>query len=216
MKIIPEVKCRRCGESFSSLRSSCPNCGTRKVTQSRRAPGTTASTVKGTEAYTASALNTRWQMIFGLILVVAVVLAVIVMVSTGLSASDKKIKPAPTPAATPVTESGAPIVETPPTPTPTPMPSVERVVIRYYEQEKTEFTMAVGDAITVNAFVTPATVTAPVKWSTNDEAEEYVSITVDEDNKCTITCKAVKAGGVKLMATLAGVTAECQVYLKNA
>ena len=27
MSLIPEVKCRRCGESFSSMRSRCPNCG---------------------------------------------------------------------------------------------------------------------------------------------------------------------------------------------
>ena len=27
MSLIPEVKCRRCGETFSSLRSRCPNCG---------------------------------------------------------------------------------------------------------------------------------------------------------------------------------------------
>ena len=27
MSMIPEVKCRRCGETFSSMRSRCPNCG---------------------------------------------------------------------------------------------------------------------------------------------------------------------------------------------
>ena len=32
MGMIPEVKCRRCGETFSSMRSRCPNCGTRRVT----------------------------------------------------------------------------------------------------------------------------------------------------------------------------------------
>ena len=29
MSMIPEVKCRRCGATFSSMRSRCPNCGTR-------------------------------------------------------------------------------------------------------------------------------------------------------------------------------------------
>ena len=217
MKIIPEVKCRRCGESYSSLRSSCPNCGTRKVSQSRRAPGTTPSTVKGTAAFANSSLNTRWQMIFGLILVVAVVLAVIVMVSTGLSTSDKKVTVVATPTpATETAEDGTPIVETPPTPTPTPTPSVERIVIRYYESEKTEFTMHVGDVITVNAFVTPATVTDPVTWAVTDDSGEYATIEVDPDtNYCTITCVGAKAGGVTLTATLAGVTASCQVYLAS-
>ena len=81
MSVIPEVKCRRCGESFSALRSRCPNCGTRRVAQSGRTPATTPGTVKGTAAYERAETNTKWQMIFGLILVVAVILAVIVMVT---------------------------------------------------------------------------------------------------------------------------------------
>ena len=85
MSLIPEVKCRRCGETFSSLRSRCPNCGTRRVSQSTRTPGATPGTVKGTASYDRAFANTRWQMIFGLILVVAVILAVIVMVSTSLN-----------------------------------------------------------------------------------------------------------------------------------
>ena len=80
MSLIPEVKCRRCGESFSSMRSRCPNCGTRRVSQSGRTPAATPGTVSGTEAYERAAVNTKWQMIFGLILVVAVILAVIVVV----------------------------------------------------------------------------------------------------------------------------------------
>ena len=90
MSVIPQVKCRRCGESFSALRSRCPNCGTRRVSQSGRTPAPTPSTVKGTAAYERAETNTRWQMIFGLILVVAVILAVIVMVSTSLSGLDNQ------------------------------------------------------------------------------------------------------------------------------
>ena len=66
MSLIPEVKCRRCGETFSSLRSRCPNCGTRRVSQSTRTPGATPGTVKGTASYDRAFANTRWQMIFGL------------------------------------------------------------------------------------------------------------------------------------------------------
>ena len=84
MPMIPEVKCRRCGETFSSLRSRCPNCGTRRVTQSSRTPSPTPGTVKGTAAYERAETNAKWQIIFGLILVTAVVLAVIVMVTTSL------------------------------------------------------------------------------------------------------------------------------------
>ena len=123
MSVIPEVKCRRCGESFSALRSRCPNCGTRRVTQSGRTPAPTSSQVKGTAAYERAETNTRWQLIFGLILVAAVILAVIVMVSTSLNGLDNQsgksnntviTTPSPTPVNT------APTVEPPPTPTPTP------------------------------------------------------------------------------------------------
>ena len=124
MKIIPEVQCRRCGATFSSLRSRCPSCGTRRVTQSGRTPGTTPGTVQGTAAYERAETNTKWQLVFGMILVVAVILAVIVMVSTSLDGADKGIignKPAvtsPTPSS-----QGVPIVEAPPTTPPTPTPS---------------------------------------------------------------------------------------------
>ena len=73
MPVIPEVKCRRCGETFSSLRSRCPNCGTRRVAQSGRTPSPTPGTVKGTASYERAETNTKWQIIFGLILVAAVV-----------------------------------------------------------------------------------------------------------------------------------------------
>ena len=84
MGMIPDVRCRRCGQTFSSLRSRCPNCGTRRVSQSSRTPAATPGTVKGTASYERAEANTKWQMIFGLILVVSVILAVIVMVSTSM------------------------------------------------------------------------------------------------------------------------------------
>ena len=59
MPMIPEVKCRRCGETFSSLRSRCPNCGTRRVAQSGRTPGPTPGTVRGTAAYERAETNTK-------------------------------------------------------------------------------------------------------------------------------------------------------------
>ena len=148
MSVIPQVKCRRCGESFSALRSRCPNCGTRRVSQSGRTPAPTPSTVKGTAAYERAETNTRWQMIFGLILVVAVILAVIVMVSTSLSGLDNQsgkgsnnnIVATPTP-----TVNLAPTVEPPPTPTPTPTPTVEGINIQCFGTDvKEEFTLSLS------------------------------------------------------------------------
>ena len=140
MSMIPEVKCRRCGATFSSMRSRCPNCGTRRVAQSGRAPSTTPGTVKGTASYERAETNTKWQMIFGLILVVAVILAVIVMVSTSLDGSDSSNKStAMTP---PVVTDYVPIIEAAPTASPTPTPTVESIKIFFYTDEKTsDFTM---------------------------------------------------------------------------
>ena len=157
MSMIPEVKCRRCGATFSSMRSRCPNCGTRRVAQSGRAPSTTPGTVKGTASYERAETNTKWQMIFGLILVVAVILAVIVMVSTSLDGSDSSNKStAMTP---PVVTDYVPIIEAAPTASPTPTPTVESIKIFFYTDEKTsDFTMHVGDTVDLTAQVLPLTI----------------------------------------------------------
>lgn len=216
MSMIPEVKCRRCGETFSSMRSRCPNCGTRRVTQSGRAPGTTPGTVRGTASYERAETNTKWQMIFGLILVVAVILAVIVMVSTSLDGADSKGNTQPTlPAAT----DYVPIIDTPPTPVPTPTPTVESIRIMYYNEEKeTEFSMTEGDAnIPLTAQVLPVTVTGvKVNWSVNDETGEYCTVTSTGDNSCEVAIVKAKPGGVQLTAECNGVTKTITVYLQEA
>ena len=216
MKIIPEVQCRRCGEVYSSLRSSCPACGTRRVSQSGRTPGVTPGTVKGTAAYDRAQANTKWQMIFGLILVIAVILAVIVMVSTSLDGADKGTsgKTAVTPAAPPQESSGIPVVEAPPTPPPTPTPSVEKVQIRYATTESLEFAMHVGETpVTVNAVAYPVTIENPVfTWTCSNT--DAMKITVSEDTKeCTCEILQSLPGGVKLKVSCFGVEKEIPVYL---
>ena len=212
MSLIPEVKCRRCGESFSSMRSRCPNCGTRRVSQSGRTPAATPGTVRGTEAYERAAVNTKWQLIFGLILVVAVILAVIVMVSTGLNGADA---PAAKATRTPAAESAAPTPPPAPTPTPTPPPTVEKVSIRYYENVKEDFSIKVDEVVPLNALVTPTDISDKVTWSVDSDNEQYVQITVDPEdgNKCEVKCiSKIPAGGITLYAELFGVKAQCQIY----
>lgn len=216
MSMIPEVKCRRCGETFSSMRSRCPNCGTRRVTQSGRTPGTTPGTVRGTASYERAETNTKWQMIFGLILVVAVILAVIVMVSTSLDGSDSKGNTQPT---LPAVTDYVPIIDTPPTPVPTPTPTVESIRIMYYQTEiETEFTMREGDGdIVLTAQIMPVTVTGvKVNWSVSDETGEYCTIEVGDDNTCTVSIVKAKPGGVQLTAECNGITKKLQVYLLEA
>ena len=212
MSLIPEVKCRRCGESFSSMRSRCPNCGTRRVSQSGRTPAATPGTVKGTEAYERAAVNTKWQLIFGLILVVAVILAVIVMVSTGLNGADA---PAAKTTPTPAVGSAAPTPPPAPTPTPTPPPNVEKISIRYYENIKEDFSIRVDEVVPLNALVTPTDISDKVTWSVDSENEQYVQITVDPEdgNKCEVKCiSKIPKGGITLYAELFGVKAQCQIY----
>ena len=219
MSLIPEVKCRRCGERFSSLRSRCPNCGTRRVTQSSRTPSATPGTVGGTAAYERAASNTRWQMIFGLILVVAVILAVIVMVSTSLNGTDVSVKPnKPASAVEPTLAPEAPVVEPVPTPTPTPPPTVEVIQIRYGDDEKDDITMPPGQILTFNAYVSPLTITDKVKWSIDDPDEEYFVITVDPDdgNKITIECLKYRETPFKLSAEMLGKKVECIIRTSRA
>ena len=213
MSLIPEVKCRRCGESFSALRSRCPNCGTRVVSQSARTPATTPSTSNGTAAYDRSESNAKWQMIFGLILVVAVIIAVIVMVSTSMSSSDapaaKNTPPVATedPAATPVP---------PPTPTPTPVPDVQSVTISYmtivYKDESTWPTMHVGDKLEFTATAYPVTIENPkFTWTCDDP--ETLQITPSDDTKtCTFEVLQSKAGGCQVTLECYGVTYSMRVY----
>ncbi len=219
MSLIPEVKCRRCGERFSSLRSRCPNCGTRRVAQSSRTPSATPGTVSGTASYERAGTNTRWQMIFGLILVVAVILAVIVMVSTSLNGTDVSVKSnKPASAVEPTLAPEAPVVEPVPTPTPTPPPTVEVIQIRYGDDEKDDITMPPGQILTFNAYVSPLTITDKVKWSIDDPDEEYFVITVDPDdgNKITIECLKYRETPFKLSAELFGKKVECIIRTSRA
>ena len=215
MSMIPEVKCRRCGETFSSMRSRCPNCGTRRVAQSGRTPSTTPGTVRGTASYERAETNTKWQMIFGLILVVAVILAVIVMVTTSLAGSDQSNTPAAvTP---PVITDYVPVVEAAPTAPPTPPPTVESIRIMYYETEKEEeFTMRMGEApIELKAQVMPLTIQGvTVNWSVSDDT--VLKVTPTDDLTCTVEILQAKAGGVKLTAECLGVSKVITVYCLEA
>lgn len=223
MSLIPEVTCRRCGQTFSALRTSCPNCGMRRVVQSGRTPAATPSTVKGTPAYDRAETNTRWQLIFGLILVVAVILAVIVMVSTTLNGLDnqntasRRSRSTPTPAV--VTQDPALFIETAPTPSPTPTPTVEAIKIFFFQseltQEKGGFTMYEGDeALTLKASAYPADVFSDASFSWWTDDPDCLKLTPGENGKeCKVEILQAKAGGTKLYVSCYGVEYWIPVYL---
>ena len=210
MSMIPEVKCRRCGETFSSMRSRCPNCGTRRVAQSGRTPGATPGTVKGTAAYERAETNTKWQMIFGLILVVAVILAVIVMVSTSLNATDISSNVKATP---PVITNALPSMEVPPTAPPTPTPNVEKVEIVFGTNViESDFTMRLGDEpLTLKGVVYPLSIQGvKVEWTCSDES--VLEITPADDGSCKVNIVGTIAGGVRLTAKCLGAEKTVIVY----
>ena len=210
MSMIPEVKCRRCGATFSSMRSRCPNCGTRRVAQSGRAPSTTPGTVKGTASYERAETNTKWQMIFGLILVVAVILAVVVMVSTSLDGSDSSNKS--TAITPPVVTEYVPVIEAAPTAEPTPTPTVESIKIFFYtDVKKDDFTMHVGESVPLTAQVLPLTIQGvKVEWTSANT--DCLTVTSKDDLNCTVECIGSVGGGVKLTASCLGVEKTITVY----
>lgn len=213
MGMIPDVKCRRCGETFSSLRSRCPNCGTRRVSQSSRTPSTTPGTVKGTASYDRAETNTKWQMIFGLILVVSVILAVIVMVSTSLDGADNAGQSKVT--APVAVTNDIPQIEAAPTAPPTPTPSVEKLSIKFFEKEiETDCTMRLSndETITLTAVPYPLTITGvKINWSVSND--EVLEIIPSEDTlSCDVHIIGTVAGGVNLTAECFGVEKTIKIY----
>ena len=233
MSLIPQTVCKRCGKEFSALRARCPYCGTRRVKTGDRVPMTTASQNRGTPAAERAAVNTKWQMIFGLILLAAVVLAVIVLVTVGLR--DAQADTAAAPQNTPIANTAAPTTPTPevadetdapdgdapettdepetsdapestdaPEPTETPdAGGVQSVTITFYNSPRTEFMSKVGDEVQLQAQVSPSSDEAVV-WKSADESIATVNGGL---------VKGVKAGTTTITATCGGVTAKCVVYV---
>ena len=216
MPMIPEVKCRRCGEVFSSMRSRCPNCGTRRVTQSGRTPSPTPGTVKGTASYERAETNTKWQIIFGLILVAAVVLAVIVMVTTSLEGAD--VKQQSTAITPPVVTEYVPVIEEAPTPEPTPTPNVEGLRVMFYTTEiQNDFTIWVDDPIDLTVQIMPMTLSGlRVDWKSSNED----ILKVEKTDEYAVHVECLDNGSLpsscKLTLTCAGFEKELTVYCRPA
>lgn len=202
MGLIPQVTCRRCGEKYSAMRRRCPKCSTRRVQNSRRAPGTTPSAVKGTAANKRAGDNRKWQFIFGAILIVAIIAALIVMITVSLDNADNP---------------NAPVMPTPPAdvsaaPTPTPTPEITSVTMSSpYASPCTEFAFQVGQSITLTGSHFPMTVAGEYEWSSSDPS--IATVTVNENGTCTVT--GVSAGTMKVTLSCYGKTAQCTVYVRN-
>ena len=219
MNIIPKVKCRRCGEEFSSLRSRCPNCGIRMVSQSTRSPAPTPSTVNGTDANYRASANSKWQLLFGLVLVVAVILAVVIMVSSGLTGQDSSTQKVV--ASMPVPSTSTEIFETAPTPPPTPTPSIESLRVYFYTNDLTDadFTMRLSEGtdgdITLKAQAFPLTIENP-KFTWSVDQDGILELTPNEDgSECKIHQLSTIPGGVLITIECFGVTTSVRCYTND-
>lgn len=202
MSVIPKITCRRCGREYSGLRSRCPYCGTSRKKSAERIPLRTSSENAGTPAAEHAAVNTKWQLLFGGILLIAVVAAVIVLITVSLNAEkNPSASVEPTPPAT--VSSAAPV--TTPTPTPTPTPSVTSVTITFLGSKRTEFAAKVGDEVQLSATVYPTGTDQTVTWSSKDESVAKVS------DKGVVT--GVGKGTTTITAECGGVKADCTVYI---
>lgn len=204
MSVIPKITCRRCGREYSGLRSRCPYCGTSRKKSAERIPLRTSSENAGTPAAEHAAVNTKWQLLFGGILLIAVVAAVIVLITVSLNAEKNSSAAVdPTPPAT--VSSAAPVTTPTPTPTPMPTPSVTSVTITFLGSKRTEFAAKVGDEVQLSATVYPTGTDQTVTWSSKDESVAKVS------DKGVVT--GVGKGTTTITAECGGVKADCTVYI---
>lgn len=207
MSLIPQVTCRRCKHKFSALRQRCPKCNTRVVHQSSRVPGTTPDMVKGTAANSKVAQNRKWQLIFGAILIVAVIAAFIVMITVSVNNADNPSNPNK-----PAVPEMSAVPTPPPTeaPAPTETPEITQLQIYYYSDNKTGngFTANVGSKTPLIAVWYPQNLLdVEYKWSSSDESV----VTVDQDGTVT----AVGTGTATITLTCYGMTAECTVMVRE-
>ena len=205
MGFVPQVTCHRCKTKYSSLRGRCPKCGTRRVQNSQRVPGTTPSAVQGTAANKRVNENRKWQLIFGVIMIVAVLAALIVMITVSLGNADHPGEPALP--SIPPEMSAAPTPTPVATPTPTPMPEVTSIAITYGGETLTEFMLRMSQTIQLSGSHFPMTIPADYKWSSADES----IATVDQSGNVT----PVGAGTTTLTLEMYGKTATCTVYVRG-
>lgn len=206
MGFIPQITCRHCGKKFSALHSRCPHCGTRHVKQTSRTTPTTASVKTGTAAASRADTNTRWQFIFGCILVVAVIVAVIVLISASLGPREPAQPAVTTP---PPVEVTTPPPTPSPTPTPEPTVPVTSVTITFLNSPVGEsFTQRIEWApiqLGADVYPTEALETAKVVWRSSDKD----ICSVDETGLVT----ALSSGKCEIIAECGGVAAHVNVLV---
>ena len=194
--------CPRCGEEFSFMKASCPACGTKKQNLSARTPANSDTVRTGTAANRRAEENAKWQFIFGLCLVAAVIIAVIILITTTLKGGYDSPVVEETPS--PSQEIEATPSPTP-RPTPAPTPNVEWLKITYNNDERTEFLTHVGETTPLGTNHFPIEIEGTVEWSSTDES----ICTVSSDGLVI----GVGIGTATIIARLYNAAVECKVYV---
>ncbi len=218
MGIIPKVTCRSCGRQFATTRVRCPYCGAQREKQSNRAPVSTVEAKPETAANRQASADARWQLIFGMTLLCAVVLAVIVLITVSLNARDKKEVPDTSGGDIVETQPGdiiGPVRQEPPEagstePEAPPAPVATSVTISYYNTALSEFTTGIGAGTPLMATVYPTDVVAKVEWSSSDDS--IAKVTADSETTCVVT--GVGSGMAYIYAVCGDITATCKVYVR--
>ena len=218
MSVIPQITCLNCGTKFSALRSHCPKCGAprRHTPQSSPAAGA-HSAGRNTAAGGAPAPGSggaKWQLIFGGILIVAVIIAVIILITASLDPAERQTSvttPEPADVSTP------PPTTPPPTPTPEPTVGVTSVTIMTaYNNSKApdSFTQRTNWApIELRADVYPkeALENTEVVWRSSNEAVCTVETSTDNPAACSV--RAVGSGSCEIIVQCGGLGASVKVLV---
>lgn len=218
MSILPNTTCERCGRQYPSTHLRCPYCNQEKPRDMRRSVPEADSIVKDTAAAARTAESLTWQMLFGSILVIAVLAVVIAIVTVGIgknveqTVEEPPARPGevqnntdnnlPGPAATAV-----PTPTAPPTPVPSATPAVSMLSIMFLGSDMEGFTEQVGDEIQLDALKFPIDAPVEVVWSSTDESVA----TVDSTGLVTL----VGTGNCYITATAGEQTDRCQVISNN-
>ena len=222
----------------------CPNCGSKCPDRARFCPNCGFSFHEDPLPPQQSSSRPVWPWIaLSLVALAAAVLLILHFFGPGVGAAQPAL-PSPTgaeasgltPAVSPeavvssptpttqivvVTASPAPVTVPPvtvapvtPVP-PTPQPKPDAVKVFYFEQEKVEFTEAVGESVKLHAVAYPTDqfYAASFTWSVSDPAVLQLTVSADT-RECEVRCLKHQTGGAMLSVSCQGVTRQVKVYTK--
>ena len=212
MAKMPMGECQNCGFEFSALKADCPKCGTRRtIGEPVRPAARPARPQRPARTEKSGQARSNWQLVIGLLLIVAAIVAVVLMVLAGRPGKPSRlVRPTATP---------TPTYEPRPTPTPSPTPTVDNIKIFYLTNEITPeaggFTMYVGDdplTITARAYPNDKLGDARFTWRVSDPTKATLTPSADTQS-CEVAVLESAGGYINLTVECFGVTYTVPLYI---